>query len=62
MGIMIDGQWHVDEPQTKASDGRYQRATSPLRNWITQDGAPGPSGRGGYRAEIGRYHLYIAEV
>ena len=31
-----------------------------LRNWITRDGAPGPSGQGGYAAASGRYHLYVS--
>ncbi|MEM7491163.1 MAG: glutathione S-transferase family protein, partial [Pseudomonadota bacterium] len=30
------------------------------RNWITADGAPGPSGEGGFAAEAGRYHLYVS--
>ena len=31
-----------------------------FRNWVTADGSPGPSGRGGFRAEAGRYHLYVS--
>ncbi|MEL6424834.1 MAG: glutathione S-transferase family protein, partial [Pseudomonadota bacterium] len=31
-----------------------------FRNWITADGSPGPSGTGGFKAESGRYHLYIS--
>jgi putative glutathione S-transferase len=31
-----------------------------LRNWVTPDGEPGPSGRGGFKAEPGRYHLYVS--
>ncbi len=60
MGVMIDGVWHAQEP-APTGDGRFQRPASVLRSWVTPDGAPGPSGRGGYRAEAGRYHLYIAE-
>jgi putative glutathione S-transferase len=60
MGIMIDGVWHAREPR-QADDGKFHRPDSPLRSWVTPDGSPGPSGRGGYRAEAGRYHLYIAE-
>ena len=33
---------------------------SVFRNWVTADGTPGPSGIGGYRAEAGRYHLYVS--
>jgi putative glutathione S-transferase len=31
-----------------------------FRSWITPDGSPGPSGRGGFTAEPGRYHLYVS--
>ncbi len=27
---------------------------------MTADGSPGPSGEGGFKAEAGRYHLYVA--
>lgn len=27
---------------------------------MTPDGAPGPTGRGGFKAEPGRYHLYVS--
>src|SRR3546814_4215362 len=36
------------------------RSQSQFRNWITADGTPGPSGRGGFKAEAGRYHLYVS--
>lgn len=42
------------------SAGRFQRKASAYRNWVTPDGAPGPSGEGGFRAEPGRYHLYVS--
>jgi putative glutathione S-transferase len=44
---------------TKASQGRFVRTESQFRNWVTRDGSPGPAGRGGFRAERGRYHLYV---
>jgi glutathionyl-hydroquinone reductase len=31
-----------------------------FRNWVTADGRPGPSGEGGFKAERGRYHLYVS--
>jgi putative glutathione S-transferase len=46
---------------TSAPDGRFHRPPSTFRSWVTRDGAPGPSGEGGFRAEAGRYLLYIAE-
>jgi putative glutathione S-transferase len=42
------------------SAGQFVRKASAYRNWITPDGAPGPSGDGGFRAEPGRYHLYVS--
>jgi len=40
--------------------GEFIRADSQFRNWITEDGAPGPTGEGGFVAEPGRYHLYVS--
>jgi glutathionyl-hydroquinone reductase len=60
MGLMVDGQWHDRRYDTKASGGRYIRSESQFRNWITEDGSPGPSGSGGFKAEAGRYHLYVS--
>ena len=59
MGLLVDGTWHENDPPP-SSDGRFRRAQSSLRHWITADGAPGPSGRGGFSASSGRYHLYVA--
>src|SRR3546814_6273913 len=36
------------------------RSESQFRNWITADGSAGPSGEGGFKAEPGRYHLYVS--
>ena len=60
MGLLIDGQWHDSWYDTKESPGRFVRSDAQFRNWITPDGAAGPSGRGGFRAEPNRYHLYVA--
>ena len=47
--------------ETLVSDaGSFERKPSIYRNWITRDGAPGPTGDGGFRAESGRYHLYVS--
>ncbi len=40
--------------------GEFIRWESGFRNWITLDGAPGSSGEGGFKAEPGRYHLYVS--
>jgi putative glutathione S-transferase len=60
MGRLVDGKWSTDWYDTKASGGRFVRAQSGFRNWITADGSPGPTGEGGFKAEAGRYHLYVS--
>ena len=60
MGLLIDGVWHDQWYDTKSTGGRFVRKESQFRNWVTPDGAPGPSGRGGFKAEPGRYHLYVS--
>jgi putative glutathione S-transferase len=62
MGLLIDGVWQAEAGRWADSRGRMQRPDSSLRNWITPDGSPGPTGRGGFKAEAGRYHLYIARA
>ena len=58
MGLLVDGKWHDKWYETK--DGRFKRQDSVFRNWVTRDGKPGPSGDGGFKAEAGRYHLYVS--
>ncbi|MBX2880735.1 MAG: glutathione S-transferase family protein [Granulosicoccus sp.] len=60
MGLLQDGKWVDQWYETKSSGGRFVRKDSSFRNWITKDGSPGPSGRGGFNAEPGRYHLYVS--
>jgi glutathionyl-hydroquinone reductase len=60
MGQMIEGQWHTDQQVKSSSDGKFVRADTLFRNWVTADGSPGPSGEGGFKAEPGRYHLYVS--
>ena len=60
MGFMQDGVWMQDRAGWARSDGHFERAASPLRNWVTADGRPGPSGSGGFAAAAGRYHLYVS--
>ena len=62
MGLLIDGQWHDQWYDTKATSGRFVRTEAQFRNWITADGSPGPSGNGGFKAEANRYHLYISHA
>lgn len=62
--MLVNGVWQENwQPvQAKDEDGRFIRQTSSFRNWITPDGAPGPTGSGGFKAEKGRYHLYVAYI
>jgi putative glutathione S-transferase len=60
MGLLVDGAWRNEWYDTESTGGRFQRKESSFRNWVTADGAPGPTGRGGFKAEAGRYHLYVA--
>jgi len=62
MGVVVDGTWRTDDDALVDDDGRLQRPSSVFRNWVTADGAPGPTGEGGFRAEPGRYHLYVARA
>jgi putative glutathione S-transferase len=59
MGLLVDGTWHDQWYDTSASGGRFIRSEAQFRHWITRDGAPGPTGEGGFKAERGRYHLYV---
>ena len=61
MGYLINGEWHDKWRNTEAADGSFVRPDAKVRNWITATGEPGPSGEGGFKAEAGRYHLYIAD-
>ena len=58
MGLLVDGVWQEDVSRTK--DGHFVRPATRFRNFVTADGGPGPSGEGGFKAERGRYHLYIS--
>ena len=60
MGQLVDGVWNDAWYDTKSTGGKFVRSTSKFRNWGTADGAPGPTGEGGFAAEAGRYHLYVS--
>ncbi|WP_417724476.1 glutathione S-transferase family protein [Salipiger sp.] len=60
MGQLVDGKWQDKWYDTSKTGGKFVRSTTAFRNWITPDGAPGPSGEGGFAAEAGRYHLYVS--
>lgn len=62
--MLVNGVWTADwQPvQAKDEEGRFIRQTSSFRHWITADGSAGPTGEGGFKAEAGRYHLYVAYI
>ncbi len=59
MGELRNGEWVTGGFDTSNS-GDFERQPTRFRNWITPDGAPGPSGDGGFPAASGRYHLYVS--
>ena len=60
MGLLVDGQWHDQWYDTDSTGGKFKRSESQFRNWVTQDGSAGPTGDAGFKAEAGRYHLYVS--
>lgn len=60
MGYMHDGKWSNDDRIPTDVRGAFVRADSQFRHWITADGNAGPSGNGGFKAEAGRYHLFVS--
>lgn len=62
--MLVNGKWSANWQPVQAKDnkGGFIRRLSTFRNWVTADGAAGPTGEGGYKAEAGRYHLYVAFI
>ncbi|MGY6696738.1 MAG: glutathione S-transferase family protein [Roseinatronobacter sp.] len=60
MGQLVNGEWSSEWYDTKKTGGAFKRDTSRFRNWVTADGSAGPSGEGGFKAELDRYHLYVS--
>lgn len=62
--MLVNGQWTSEwhPVQAKDENGAFLRQTSSFRNWVTPDGDAGPTGEGGFGAEAGRYHLYVALI
>ncbi|MGD1873028.1 MAG: glutathione S-transferase family protein [Mastigocoleus sp.] len=53
LGILKDGKW-VSQREQEDSEGKFIRPSTTFRNKITADGSSG------FKAEPGRYHLYIS--
>lgn len=60
MGLLVDGHWHDQWYDTFSTGGSFVRSDAQFRNWVTPDGTAGPSGGDGFKAEAGRYHLYVS--
>lgn len=46
--------------KSSIKSGEYKRKDSQFRHWITPDGSAGPTGEAGFKAEAGRYHLFVS--
>lgn len=62
--MLVNGKWSADWQPVQATDGKggFVRQTSTFRHWVTPDASAGPTGEGGFAAETGRYHLYVALI
>lgn len=60
MGLLQNGKWQDKWYDTQGNEGAFKREAAQLRNWVTRDGSAGPSGDAGFKAESGRYHLYVS--
>ncbi len=60
MSLMVNGELRKDWLESQVEDGAYIRKDSQFRNWVTVDGKEGSTGKGGFKAEPDRYHLYVS--
>jgi putative glutathione S-transferase len=60
VGQLIEGRWDSAWYDTKKSGGKFERDASRFRDRITRDGAPAQGRSRGFKAEPGRYHLYVS--
>jgi len=60
MGLLQNGHWVDQWYDTEKSGGRFERQASTFRHWVTTDGSAGPTGDAGFKAEPGRYHLFVS--
>ena len=54
MGMLADGKWSDDDDRRSDNRGAFQRVESTFRDRVSADGSSG------FKAEPGRYHIYIA--
>jgi putative glutathione S-transferase len=60
VGLLQNGKWVDRWYETVSTGGSFVRKASVFRNWVTPDGSAGPTGKAGFKAEFGRYHLYVS--
>ncbi|HGA2576567.1 TPA: glutathione S-transferase family protein [Streptococcus agalactiae] len=60
MGLLVDGKWVDQWYDTASTGGKFVRTVTQFRHWVTKDSSAGPSGDAGFKAESGRYHLYVS--
>ncbi|WP_018429106.1 glutathione S-transferase family protein [Hoeflea sp. 108] len=60
MGLLVEGKWQDRWYDTKSTGGKFVRSHAQWRDWITVDGKPAAGRTRGFRAEPGRYHLYVS--
>ena len=60
MGQLVKGEWRDEWYDTSKTGGEFRRTDAAFRNWVTADGSAGPTGEAGFKAESGRYHLYVS--
>ncbi|WP_457938596.1 glutathione S-transferase family protein [Mesorhizobium sp. 10J20-29] len=60
MGLLVDGKWTDKWYDTKETGGKFVRSEAQWRDWISADGKPAEGRERGFKAEPGRYHLYVS--
>ena len=62
MSILLRGELQLDWKPTTSEEGEFIRQDSQFRNFVTPDGSAGSGCEPGFKAEAGRYHLYISHA
>jgi len=62
MGMLINGELVDSWLDKEIDEGEFNRMESTFRNWVTKDGSAGVTGDAGFKAEAGRYHLYVSDA
>ncbi|WP_011581519.1 MULTISPECIES: glutathione S-transferase family protein [Chelativorans] len=60
MGLLVEGAWQDKWYDTSKTGGRFERSKSQFRDWVTRDGRPAEGRTRSFKAEPGRYHLYVS--